>query len=83
MDPHLWTILQESFYRSYLHIGVKFSEHRLLNWGALRVAANGVPILPLFERYPSLVQLLSDRAQYIREWVWVFYATVYVDEARN
>ena len=59
------------------------SKHRMLHWGALRVAAGGVPIQPFFERYPGLPALLSKRCQYIQEWVRVFYATLFVGEDRK
>ena len=46
----------------------------------MRVAAGGIPILPLFERYEGLPALLNERSQYIREWVRIFYATLFVEE---
>jgi hypothetical protein len=48
-DPKFWTILQESFYASYVHQGSQLSQHRMLQFTALRVAAVGEPILPLFD----------------------------------
>ena len=54
-----------------------------LHWGSIRVAAGGVPILPFFEVYTGLRALLSDRDQYVREWVQIFYATLFVDEDRE
>ena len=71
-----------AFYYAYCQLGVRFSEHRRLHWGALRVAAGGVPILPFFEVYPGLRALVSDRDRYVREWVRIFYATLFVDEDR-
>ena len=59
------------------------SEHRMLRWGALRVAAGGVPIQPFFERYPGLLALVSERRQYVQEWVRVFYTTLFVGEDRK
>ena len=59
------------------------SEHRMLHWGALRVAAGGVPIEPFFERYPGLPALLSERREYVQEWVCVFYTTLFVGEDRK
>ena len=44
------------------------------------MVAGGVPILPFFEVYPGLRALLSDRDRYVREWVRVFYATLFVYE---
>jgi hypothetical protein len=82
VDHRFFTVWQESFYYAYINLGVQFSEHRLLHWGALRVAAGGVLILPYFERYPGLVPLLSERAQYVREWVRIFYATLFVGDER-
>ena len=54
-----------------------------LHWGAIRVAAGGVPILPFFEVYTGLWALLSDRDRYVIEWVRIFYATLFVDEDRE
>ena len=47
------------------------------------MAAGGVPILPYFERYPELVALLSEMALYIRDWVRVFYATLFISPERT
>ena len=44
------------------------------------MSVGGVPILPLFEVYPGLCALVSDRDRYVREWVRVFYTTLFVDE---
>ena len=82
-DPYFHTLLQDSFYSGYVQLGIMMSEHRMLHWGALRVAAGGVPIEPLFERYPSLPALLSERCEYVQEWVRVFYATLFVGEDRK
>ena len=59
------------------------SEHRLLHYSALRVLAEGVPILPYFQRYPGLPELLSERRKYVQEWVHVFYATMFIGEDRK
>ena len=55
----------------------------MLHWVAMRVAAGGIPTLPLFERYEGLPALLNERSRYIREWVRVFYATLFVEEDRQ
>ena len=70
--------MHASFYHAYHQLYVRISEHRLLHWGALRVAIGGVPILLYFERYPGLVPLLNERARYVREWVRIFYATLFI-----
>jgi hypothetical protein len=31
-DPRFWTILQESFYASYVHRGSQLSQHRMLQY---------------------------------------------------
>ena len=59
---------------------IKISEHKMLHWVTMRVAAGGVPALPFFEHYDGLPALLSERSRYIREWVRVFYATLFVEE---
>ena len=82
-DHRFYTIMQESFYHAYNQMDVPISEHRTLHWNALRIAAGGVSIVTYFERYPGLVALLSERDRYIREWVWVFYATLFVEQDRQ
>jgi len=82
-DRRFYTIMQESFYNAYNQMDVPISEHRTLHWNALRIAAGGVSIVTYFERYPGLVALLSERDRYIREWVWVFYATLFVEQDRQ
>ena len=37
----------------------------------------------MFERYPGLPALLSERREYVQEWVRVFYATLFVGEDRK
>ena len=69
-----------AFYYAYCQLGVRFSEHRRLHCGSLRVSAGGVPILPFFEVYPGLRALVGDRDRYVREWIGIFYATLFVDE---
>ena len=83
VDHHFYTRVQHSFYYAYCQLGVRFSEHLRLHWGSLRVAAGGVFIFPFFERYPGLPALLSDRDRYVREWVRVFYATLFVGDDRE
>ena len=71
-----------AFYYAYYQLGVRFSVHRRLHWGSLRVAVGGLPILPFSEVYPGLRALLSDWDRYVCEWVRIFYATLFVDEDR-
>lgn len=80
VDRRFHTLLQESFYHAYCQMDIKISEHKMLHWVAMRVAAGGVPVLPFFEHYNGLPALLSERSRYIREWVRVFYATLFVEE---
>ena len=44
--PFFHTLLQESFYFGYLQLGIQMSEHRMLHWGALRVAAGRGGVCP-------------------------------------
>jgi hypothetical protein len=81
-DPRFWTILQESFYASYTHRGSQLSQHRMLQFTALRAAAAGAPILPFFDYQRGLADLVTRRSRYVPDWVRVFYATVYVDTVR-
>jgi hypothetical protein len=81
-DPKFWTILQESFYASYVHRGSQLSQHRMLQFPALRAAAAGETILPFFNYQRGLVDLVTRRSRYVPDWVRVFYATVYVDADR-
>jgi hypothetical protein len=78
-DPRFWTILHESFYASYVHRGSQLSQHRMLQFTALRAAAAREPILPFFDYQRSLADLMSRRSRYGPSWVRVFYATVYVE----
>jgi len=83
VDRRFHTLLQESFYHPYCLMDIKISEHKMLHWVALRVAAGGVPVLPFFEHYDGLPVLLNERSRYIRECVHVFYATLFVEEDRQ
>ena len=66
VDRSFHTLLQESFYHAYYQMDIKISEHKMLHWVALRVAAGGVPVLPFFEHYDGLPALLSERSRCIR-----------------
>jgi hypothetical protein len=81
-DPRFWTILQESFYASYVHRGSQLSQYRMLQFTALREAAAGEAILPFFDYQRGLVDLVTRSSRYILDWVRVFYATVYVEADR-
>jgi len=83
VDRRFHTLLQESFYHAYCQLDIKISEHKMLHWVAMRIAAGGIPVLPLFERYDGLPALLNERSRYIREWVRVFYATLFIEEDRQ
>jgi hypothetical protein len=61
-DPRFWTILQESFYASYTHRGSQLSQHRMLQFTALRAAAAGEVILPFFDYQRGLVDLVTRRS---------------------
>src|SRR6185503_7728492 len=62
VDRRFHTLLQESFYHAYCQMDIKISEHKMLHWVAMRVAAGGTTVLPLFERYDGLPALLSERS---------------------
>jgi hypothetical protein len=81
-DPRFWTILQESFYTSYAHGGSQLSQHRMLQFTAVRAAAAGQAILPFFDYQRCLVNLVTKRSCYVPDWVRVFYATLYVEAGR-
>jgi hypothetical protein len=81
-DPRFWTILQESFYASYIHRGFQLSHRRILQFTALRAAAAGEAILFFFDYQRGLVDLVTRQSRYVPDWVRVFYATVYVDADR-
>jgi hypothetical protein len=78
-DPRFWTILQESFYTSYVHTGSLLSQHWMLQFTALRAAVAGEAILPFFDYQRGLVDLVTRRSRYVPDWVRVFYATVYFE----
>jgi hypothetical protein len=65
----------------YVHQGSQLSQHRMLQFTALRAAAAGEPILPFFDYLYDLADLVS-RSRYVPEWVRVFYTTVYVEVDR-
>jgi hypothetical protein len=75
-DPRFWMILQEIFYASYVHRGSQLSQHRMLQFTALRAAAAREAILPFFDYQRGLVDLVTRRSRYVPDWVRVFYATV-------
>jgi hypothetical protein len=81
-DPRFWTIMQESFYASYVHRGSKLCQHRMLQFTALRAIVAGEPILPFFDYQKGLADLVRRRSCYVPGWVRVFYATVYVEADR-
>jgi hypothetical protein len=64
-DPRFWTILQESFYASYVHRGSQLNQHRMLQFTAIRAAAAGEPILPFFDYLRGLADLVSMRSRYV------------------
>ena len=47
------------------------------------MAAGGILALPFFERYDGLPTVLNERSRYIREWVRVFYATLFIEKDRQ
>jgi hypothetical protein len=61
-DPRFRTILHESFYASYTHRGSQLSQHRMLQFVALRAAAAGEAILPFFDYQWGLVDLVTQRS---------------------
>jgi hypothetical protein len=81
-DPRFWTVLQESFYVSYVHRGSQLSQHKMLQFTALRAAAAGEAILPFFDYQWGLMDLVTRRSRYVPDWVRVFYATVYIEADR-
>jgi hypothetical protein len=63
-DPRFWTIPQESFYASYTHRGSQLSQHRMLQFTALRAATAGEAILPFFDYQRGLVDLVTRRWEF-------------------
>jgi hypothetical protein len=51
----------------------------MLQFTALRAAADGEAILPFFDTSGGLVDLVTRRSRYVPDWVHVFYTTVYVE----
>ena len=68
---------QESFFRSYHARGTALADQRILGWDELERVA-GIPIRPLFERFPGFVQLFSEVDQIVISWVHPFYAAVWI-----
>lgn len=54
----------------------------MLGWDELEIVA-GMPIRPLFERFPGFVHLFSEVDRIIVHWVRTFYATVWIAEDRE
>ena len=53
------------------------ANQRILGWDELE-GATGVPIRPLFERFPGFVHLFSEVDRIVISWVRQFYATVWI-----
>ena len=68
---------RESFFRSYRARGTALADQRILGWDELERAA-GIPIRPLFERFPGFVHLFSEVDRIVINWVRQFYATVWI-----
>ena len=54
-----WTMTLESFFRSYHARGITLADQRILGWDELERAV-GIPIQPLFERFPGFKHLFSE-----------------------
>ena len=63
-----WTMTQESFFRSYHARGMALVDQRILGWDELERAA-GIPIWPLFERFPGFIHLFNKVDQIVISWV--------------
>ena len=59
---------QDSFFRSYHARGIALADQRILGWDELERAA-GIPIRPLFERFPGFVHLFSEVDRIVISWV--------------
>jgi len=55
---------QESFFRSYHARGMALADQKILGWDELERAA-GIPIQPLFERFPGFIHLFSEVDQIV------------------
>jgi hypothetical protein len=53
-----WTVLQESFHKSYHLRNIALADQRRLRWDELERAA-GILIRPLFERFDGFIHLFS------------------------
>ena len=68
---------QESFFRSYYARGMVLADQRILGWDELERVA-GIPIWPLFERFPGFVHLFNEVDRIVISWVRQFYAIVWI-----
>ena len=68
---------QDSFFRGYNARGMALADQRILGWDELERAA-GIPIRPLFERFPGFVHLFSEVDRIVISWVHQFYAIVWI-----
>lgn len=83
IDPRFWTVVQESFYRSFGRKSVQLSQHRTLRWEYLQSAAGGADVRRHFDAFPGLTALLTQVDRYVGDWVRVFYATVWIAPDRS
>jgi hypothetical protein len=84
IDTRFWTVLQASFYESYRHRGHMLFPHRILDWESVNQQAGGADIESHFAHFRGLPGLLEvGQNRYVKDWVRVFYNTVWVGLERS
>jgi hypothetical protein len=79
----LLTATQKSLIRSWNLMKIKLFEHKTLDWTVLNRASGGANISAYFERFEGLSDLVSRHSRYVKEWVKVFYATLWIPGDRS
>jgi hypothetical protein len=72
------TRIHESFYRAQLLAQIALRAHRLLDLPAFLLAVSADSEVHL-SYLPGLLTLLTISGRYVKEWVRVFYATIWID----
>ena len=81
-SARFYTVVQEDLYEAFVRSEAQFREHKVLD---LKVLWNvvGADIRQCFTYLTGLLELLALRGTYCEEWVWEFYASVWVSPDRS
>jgi hypothetical protein len=82
VEPRFRNVLQQTFYYNYKYLPMKLYQHRVTNWDHMTLATGG-DVKAYFDDHPRLADLVSMHHMYVKDWVRVFYATVYIADTRT